>query len=316
MSFESFSHPEEWDLVNFRLKNELNTSNQIRSYINPFLALNDLLISLAQLYAHKRGVAWVSGVSPLLENTQPHFVREGYQIQNIKMSDLVQATDQGQSIIEALPKDTLFLVFFKDHALSSEKFAYEKLEEWCTAKKIFFILVSHEFDSRLTMLPNSFSLQCVSPGLNLVRLPERTKLTSAIGAYQNIKWNQNWIGHLKQLPANLESQITSWENSLVQLKWSYLGKPSGNRTLIKFDSVHGEMLVSKLKSEGFSNATSFADCVSNSPKSIRSWIQPVVSDDDLRGLVAFDFKEPKDIPPKVLIDDIVKRILEESEWKF
>ena len=75
-------------------------------------------------------------------------------------------------------------------------------------------------------------------------------------------------------------------------------------------------MVTKLKSEGYSNAVSYADCVSNSPKSIRSWIQPVISDDMLRGLVSFNFKVPTDIPPKVLIDDLVKKITAESEWKF
>jgi hypothetical protein len=316
MAFESFSNPEEWDLVNFRLKDELNTTNQIRSYINPFLAMNDLLVTLAQLYAHKRSVAWVTGISPLLENSQPHFVREGYQIQNIKMSDLATAADQGQSLIEALPKDTVFLVFFKDHALSGETFSYEKIEEWCAAKKIFFILVSHEFDSSFVIQPNSIGLQCISPGFNIVRLPERTKLGSAIGAYQNIKWQNEWSAKLKVTNIDLSVQITQWESTLSQTKWPCLGKRSGNRALIKFDSLHGEMLVTELKSEGFRKVISFADCVSNSPKSIRSWLHPALSDEDLRGLVLFNFTEPQDLPPRVLIDEIVSKIKSESGWTF
>jgi hypothetical protein len=316
MLFESFSHPEEWDLVNFRLKQELATLNQVRSYISPFLALNDLLVSLAQLYAHKRSIAWVTGVSPLLENSQPHFVRESYQVQNIKMTDLVQAVDGGQSIIEGLNKDTLFLVFFKNHALSGEQFLYEKIEAWAATKKIFFILVSHEFEKEFKLLPNSFGVQVVEKELSILLLPERTKLTSAIGSYQNIKWNQTWVENLKNAAVSFPSEIKSWEDSLSVTKWSYQGHRNWNRSLLHFDSVHGEMMAEKLRQEGFGNARSYADCVSHSPKSIRSWIQPEISDDTLRGLVGLTFKEAKDIPPKGLIENLIKSIRSDSEWTF
>jgi hypothetical protein len=316
MLFESFSHPEEWDLVNFRLKQELGTQNQVRSYINPFLAVHDLLVSLAQLYAHKRSIAWVTGVSPLLENSQPHFVRESYQVQNIKMSDLLQAADGGQSIIEGLNKDTLFLVFFRDHALSGEQFPYEKIEEWATTKKIFFVLVSHEFDKNFKTLPNSFGIQVVGNDLSLLLLPERTKLTSAMGSYQNIKWNQSWVDKLKNLDVNFESEIKTWEDSVAQAKWAYRGQRHWDRSLILFDSVHGQMMAERLRREGFVHARSYADCVSHSPKSIRTWIQPEISDDVLRGLVGLTFKDARDIPPKGLIEDLIKSIRSESEWTF
>ncbi|MBL7542311.1 MAG: hypothetical protein JNL11_00775 [Bdellovibrionaceae bacterium] len=316
MVLEAFSHPEEWDLVNFRLKNELATQNQVRCYINPFLASFDLLVSLAQLYAHKRSIAWVTGASPLLENVQPHFVREGYQIQNIKLLDLIQAADQGQSVIDGLNKDTLFLVFFKDNALTGESFDHQKLEAWAAAKKIFFVLVSHQAESDFQLQPTSFGIKVYASDLTLVFLPERAKLNSSIGAYQNIQWKDQWSESIKKKNIDLQAAIQEWEDSLVQQKWHYKGLRSPQRSLLIFDAVHGQIVVEKLKEKGFSNATSYADCVSQSPKSIRSWIQPEISDQVLRGLISLSFKEARDIPSKELIENIVRDIQTDSEWTF
>lgn len=316
MVFESFSRPEEWDLVNFRFKNELASQNQIQSYINPFLAIHDLLISLAQLYAHKRSIAWISGVSPLLENSQPYFVRENYQIQNIKMTELQSALDQGQSIIEGLNKDTLFLVYFKNHALTGELFPHESIEAWAVAKKIFFILVNHDYNSDLKLLPSSYVIQVPSPDLSLSFLPERAKLYSALGPYQNIQWRESWSQLLKGNKPQFEAQIKSWESSLSQTKWSYQSQRIWNRSLLIFDTVHGDMVAEKLKEKGFGNVRSYSDCVSNSPKSIHSWLQPEVSDDLLRGLISLSFIDVKDIPSKATIDEIVANIKADSEWTF
>lgn len=316
MVFETFSRPEQWDLVNLRLKNELATNNQIRSYINPFLATHDLLISLAQLYAHKRSIAWVTGASPLLENSQPYFVRESYQIQNLKMADLLLAPDEGKSIIDGLNKDTLFLVYFKNHALSGENFPYEKIEEWANAKRIFFILVNHEFCSDFKILPSSYGIQVVDKNLTLSVLPERAKLNSPLGAYQNMYWNEQWPALFKTKSAPLESAIKSWEDSLSQSKWNYIAQRSWDRSVLFFDSVHGEIVAEKLKEKGHSNVRSYSDCVMNSPKAIRSWIQPELSETVLRGLVILSFNAPKDIPSKALLDQITNEIKTESEWTF
>ncbi len=316
MVFESFSHPEEWDLVNFRLKTELSTLNQIRSYVNPYLALHDLLISIAQLYAHKRSIAWVTGNSPLLENTQPYFIRESYKVQNIKITDLQQANDGGQSIIEGLSKDTLFLVFFKNHALTGELFPYEKIEEWAATKKIFFILVNHEYTPDIKIQPTSYAVQIPSPDLSLVYLPERAKLYSPVGPYQNIHWKNEWPSKLKRTTHSFEVEVKSWESNLVQPKWDYKSPRSWDRSLLLFDGIHGDLVANKLKEKGFARVRSYSDCVSNSPKSIRSWIQPEVSDEVLRGLISLSFNDLKDIPSKAVIDEIVKDIKSDSEWSF
>lgn len=316
MVFESFSRPEEWDLVNFRLKSELNIQNQIRSYINPFIAVHDLLISLAQLYAHKRSIAWVTGASPLLENAQPYFIRESYQVQNIKITDLQQAVDSGQSLIDGLNKDTLFLVFFKNHALTGEVFTHEKIEEWAMAKRIFFVLISHEYASEFKLQPTSYGMQVVSKDLNLLYLPERAKLYSPLGPYQNIQWQDMWPSFLKRQAVQFENEVKSWENSLAQAKWDYKGTRPWDRSFLMFDNIHGDLVVQRLKEKGFSDVRSYSDCVSSSPKSIRSWIQPEISDDILRGLISLSFKGVNDIPSKTMIDEIVKNIKAESEWSF
>ncbi len=316
MLFDSFSRPEEWDSINFRLKKDLASANQIRCYINPYLATHDLLISLAQLYAHKRSVAWVCGVSPLLENSQPFFVRESYQIQTLKIEEFINAPDQGQSTIEKLNKDTLFLVFFKNHAVSGEAFPYEKVEEWATAKKIVFILISHEFEASFKIGTTSMGLQVVCPELSLVFLPERSKLNSSLGAYQNIEWQDSWASRFQSVVHPLEELIKSWEASLPLAKWVYSSARPWNRSVLIFENIHSELIVEKLRQKGFQKVKSFSDCVSNSPRSIRKWIVPELSDETLRGLIVLSFDEPKDIPSASLIQEIVQSIKAESEWTY
>lgn len=320
MVFDSFTGSEQWDRINFRFRKDLMSPYQIRSYINPNLATYDLLMSLAQLYAHKRSIAWVTGISPLLENSKPYFVRENYQIQNLKVTDLVGASDYGQGIVEDLNKDTLFLVFFKDHALTGEVYPHEEIEKWAITKKIIFILVSHEFIPEFKLNINSMGIQVITRDLSLVFLPERSKLNSAFGAHQNMKWQESWSEFFKfrsvNRPVNLQPQIQSWERSLTQEKWNYLGHRRWDRSLLIFKNIHSGIIVEKLKEKGFTNIKSFSDCALNSPQTIQKWILPEISPAILRGLIILSFNESKDIPSLSVIDDIVKSIEAESQWTF
>ena len=73
-------YPEKWDLINSELKKKLAKENHLRVYENPYLACFDTVIPLAQLFAHKRSVAFIKGATPWLESIYGHFLKEGYQI--------------------------------------------------------------------------------------------------------------------------------------------------------------------------------------------------------------------------------------------
>ncbi|MCB0368725.1 MAG: hypothetical protein KDD45_04575, partial [Bdellovibrionales bacterium] len=108
-----FPRPEKWDLLNNRIKKHLKSEFVLRAYENPYLAVYDLVIALAQLYSHKRSIAWIKGQSPLFDSVYPYFVREGYQIQSYTLEELEIVNKDSNQFVESLKKDTLFFLYIE-----------------------------------------------------------------------------------------------------------------------------------------------------------------------------------------------------------
>lgn len=129
-----------WELLNEKLINFGGTASSdctIRSYSGLAPAIWEIAQGTAQFYSHKRSVTLISGRSPYLGPILPFLYKEGFNVQVV--SDFGNAKE----FVEGLKKDTNFVIFCEDHAVTAETYAVDELDALLNEKKIFSLRVSH-----------------------------------------------------------------------------------------------------------------------------------------------------------------------------
>lgn len=130
---------EAWENLNDAVAAELNMGSDlaVRSYPGLSSAIFELALGTAQFYSHKRSVALIKGGTPHHFGILPYLYKEGYEVQvapeNFKPIEWV----------ESLKKDTCFVIYPEDHAVTGELYETAELEKCLNEKKIFSLQISH-----------------------------------------------------------------------------------------------------------------------------------------------------------------------------
>ncbi len=136
---------ENWDRLNeaYRLKAGYKVENPVKCYQNLYLAVDEVTTQLASFLSHKKAFTWMKGMSPLFDASLPFFLREGFQSQGVDWKVLEQMASDVPAWVQALPANTLFVLFFEDHAVTAQKTNMTQFENALAEKKIYLIRVSH-----------------------------------------------------------------------------------------------------------------------------------------------------------------------------
>lgn len=322
-----FPQPEKWDLLNNSIKKQLKSDHLVRSYINPYLATYDLIIGLSQLFAHKRSIAWIKGLSPFFDSVYPHFVREGYQIQTFTLDQYKEAQKDIRQFVEGLKKDTLFFVYFEDHPLTGETYDYEELENALSHKKIFSISVSHHsfFYQPKSFYPLSARICWYDKNMTLVYLGEKFKVNSVLGYYQNLGINMDSTVEKEQLESKIASfqskkffqnEIIDFESEFRQNIFINTSNRVWDRSILKFTEVHTDELAFRLNELGYKNIFSLSSCATASVKMFQKWLVPELPKDQLQNLIYFSFETKDDFPKPAEIKKLIADIVADSQWEF
>ncbi|MCK6598074.1 MAG: hypothetical protein L6Q37_06890 [Bdellovibrionaceae bacterium] len=324
-------YPEKWDLINSELKKKLAKENHLRVYENPYLACFDTVIPLAQLFAHKRSVAFIKGVTPWLESIYGHFLKEGYQIQNFNFDQVQTDKDNLISFVEGLKKDTLFLFYPEDHPLTGEIFNFGDLENLLSHKKIYAISVKHipmSVPSDKSFYPLSAQISYVDGQMTVVELGEKFKVNSLLGAYQKINTVGDTIKIVNELQRRFEENKVHKDLALKQeveklssLNYDMKEKFGGvnysyDRALLHFPTIHTDVLEKKLIAQGYTYLSSLASCSILSNKALQKWFTPELKKEICCQLLFLKFRNSKDVPSLDLLKNLVKEILEQSSWEI
>lgn len=320
---EIFPQPEKWDLLNNKLKNKLHSDSYFRAYNNPYLACYDLVIGLAQLYAHKRSLAWIKGLSPFFDSVYSYFVREGYHIQAFTLDELQSQAATLPEFVEKLKKDTLFFFHIEDHPITGELYNYGELENILSHKKIFSISVSHQSHlyKKKSMYPLGARVCWFDKNLTGIYLGEKFKVNSILGPFQNfseLSCHPDWEIKLESWKSRKELQkpIVEFEKSFPNENLIQTSERIWDRSLLIFKEVHADELAYRLNQLGFPQVQALSTCHSGSVKMLQKWPLPAIEKEAQSGMLLLKYSSAADIPGAELIRRLVQEIQNDSQWEY
>ncbi len=193
---------EHWNTINDEVKRHLGFEGPeaLRLYPGLGSAIYDICSGTSHFFAHKKQIAIVKGTTPFFQPLVSLYLKEMYQIQygqfqqlysdsaSDKKSTEIPSTASSSNIasapiasaevaesvlsavrpeeawVKALHKDTVFVLFTEDHAVTAEKYNWDLLDQLLNDRKIFAIRVSHHnhFFNRTSVRPYSVRICSVN----------------------------------------------------------------------------------------------------------------------------------------------------------
>ena len=314
--------PEIWDEINLKFQTHLGYSkeNPIKLYPNLYVAVDEVTTQIASFLAHKKSFTWIKGFSPLFDSTLSGFLRDGFQVQSIDWKVYQQVTSDPNAWVEALPKDTLFVLGFEDHAITGQKLDLQKVEEALNAKKIYFIRISH-----FELVPNKneikpFTIWIGPTGVNqraLVISGSRFRAPEKImGVFP---WQRDETIKTQQLKMN-QSLVEDFESKWMTEKFFDLNTPRRfDRAVLCFKDISAEALrfelIQNIKISNIEELIQTPNtCFFQSIKVLKSWWTPMPDPESLRGLIliAEEVLEGHDFSKQFL--KCVEKLRKQSLW--
>lgn len=314
--------PEIWDQINLQMHKilQLPVENPVRCYPNLYCAVDEVTTQIATFLAHKRAFTWIKGVTPVFDATLAGFLREGLQIQSVDHLVFEQHSHQANDWVEALPKDTLFVLGFEDHAVTGKKLNLQAFEEALNLKKIFFIRLSHfqlppETQSlspyTIWIGPSGFDSMAVVICGSRFRAPEK-----AIPFYP---WKAQSFENRKMLSEN-SRLVQEFENLFPDSVW--FGPHDSrrwDRAILSFSNVTGDLLrtrlLENLKGQAIpTQIMTTHSCFTDSIKLMKSWWTPSPSPEKLRGLIVIEASLLENSQFIPIFNSTLSSIKDDSQW--
>ena len=218
----------------------------------PFLgvaaAVNELSLSMAQLYSHKTSIA--VSKSPNFERLVVQFSRNGYRVQEFEPTQLQDPQDW----IAQLNKDTLFVLFERDEAFTGELYAMEAATQALEGKKIFTIAVSHNqhfFRAFPRCSDHQVEVCSAGPGRAVALLGARVNIPSVFALSLPWKeWDISDFLKVQTVKSEKRQEIEQFEKIHIKgftpLFKSEMKSRIYDRAAIHCEDVDGYSLISEL----------------------------------------------------------------------
>ena len=310
--------PEIWDKINNQLTEIFNypKENAIRTYPNLYCAVDEVTTQLASFLSHKKSFTWIKGLSPMFEGSLASFLRDGFQVQSVDWKVHQQFGQEPVAWVEALPKDTLFVLGFEEHAVTGQKVNLNLFEEALNNKKIFFIRVSH------FQLPDSSQLMpftvWIGPSgfgsLATVVCGSRFRAPEKVMPYH--PWKAPSFQNRKQLIEN-QTAIQNFEKNFSE--WAYFQNVSArrwDRSVLVFPDLSADAIRTRLiaKNVPEDQVVTPNTCFTESYKIMKTWWTPQPTPETLRGMLVIDAAAI--IKPDFLttFQSVIKSLQFDSQW--
>lgn len=320
---------EQWEQLNLQLKEHfaLPDSSSVRVYKGLAHAAFEVVQGTAQFLSHKRNLGVVKGQTPYFEPLLSSFYKDAYGIQSISHTELFSDETALQTWVDALKKDTSFVLFAEDHPVTGELYPVERLDEMLNEKKIFSIRISHfkHFYDKTSLRPFSVKLCALTLDLAIAICGERFKVPPTLAPHMN--WNVDAEMTAVQkldVPAEDRTLVESFEASVSDFATPFFSpadansvapvgsnvvSPTGSnvvapagannrlydRVVLKFNDISGEALLNALHTRlqldpslRYQTMDTTNLCRWNHYRTFSSWWEPKPSEESLEGLVIID----------------------------
>lgn len=284
--------PEEWEARQDLLRREFfpATTETWTPAPGAAAAVFENVLGLAQIYSHKRSVAFIHGNSPVFDSVVSWFLREAYQVQKKSVADF--ANDEAALVawFDGLKKDTVMILLAEDHPVTGELLPWDEIDRVANDRKIFVVRVSHQAHrtDRPVLRPYSSRICSVRSDLALVGCGARFRVHPVFSQ----RWG--WLGgDLAEVlrnefggPAVALEQVLAFEGLFPEANLlAGVNRRLADRAVLSFVDVSGEALRAELLNHGVSGVETADLCRWNSMKIHREWWKQAPSDERLRGLV-------------------------------
>lgn len=280
-----------WDDLNEKVQITLGISERVQCFGSSRQALYEITQSLTQFMTHKRAIGMITGLSPAFHEHLPYYMREGVEIQKSSYKSSIPLKEW----VEALKKDTNFVVFAADHPVTGEVFEQaDELEMLLNNKRIFAIRVFH----RPRILEDnqcgaySVHIHAYKNSCALAVLGNRYRAPHLAAHLQN--WDPKNFVHLQVLTRVADQKtVELFEAQFLDNVFIKGTAHSRNfdRAILVFPDVNADALFAKLKKhlpeslhEGLLTTSS---CDLGNLKLFKNWWEPAPSEEVLRGLCIF-----------------------------
>jgi hypothetical protein len=319
---------EHWEELNQSLHELLAVlpNNTLRTYRGLAHAAYEIVQGAAQFFSHKRHIGMVKGQTPYFEPLMASFYKDAFGMQVIPYENL-RNSEAIKAWVEALSKDTSFVLFAEDHPVTGELFPWEELDQLLNEKRIFAFRISHfqHFHRAPLVKPYSVQLCYLDPDLAVAKCGERFKVPPLLAPAMD--WDvPRILQQIQRLHRGHEEpqQVELFESQFLDLATPWFSPGAArlyDRVVLNFKDVSGEALLRGLQqtlqldsSQLFQTIDTTNLCRWNHYRTFSSWWLPQPSEADLQGLLVIDsgWLVTKDFAK--ILRQICEEIKAEQSW--
>jgi hypothetical protein len=293
---------EQWEDLNQKLRESLTVSpdNSLRIYRGLAHAAYEIVQGAAQFLSHKRSIGIVKGQTPYFDPLLAAFYKEAFAMQ-VTSHQSLREPEAAKAWVEALPKDTSFVMFAEDHPVTGELYPWEELDRLLNEKRIFSFRISHfqHFYRAGTAKPYSVQLCYLSQELAVAKCGERFKVPPLLAPFMN--WDvESTLQQIQKLNISREEpeQVREFESQVADLATPWFQSTTArlyDRVVLNFKDVSGEALLHSLQQSLQMDPSQFYQtidttnlCRWNHYRTFSSWWEPKPTEQDLQGLLVID----------------------------
>ncbi len=295
-----------WEQLNESLRGQLGFPEgdySLRSYQGLGPAIWEIVQGTAQFYSHKRNVTLVTGQTPHIAPALPYLYKDGFQVQTPSWpSDM-------KTFVEALKKDTNFVIYSEDHPVTGEIYDVEELDHLLNEKKIFSLRISHQnhLYKPVEILPYTVRICGYHPSAAIAFVGSKYKAPATMSAL--LAWDgENFTAGIQSVIKKSkedENLILQFERNLPSgfQVFKPTGKRSFDRSLIYSLEASGEALQKNIASQmkinlqkpGWESLIETTHlCRWGGVGTYQSWWDQRPSEEILRGLLVLSLDVVKD----------------------
>lgn len=296
----------------------------VQAYMGMPHALYEATQGVARLYSHRKTVAVVPPVEPVVESVLIAFSEEGYTLKYLTEEE---ATDATGAWLEPIGNELVFVIWSNDDPVTGRLYERESLNEALKDKRVFRISLNHSpaFIPQVLTRPAPFETRLLSvrENLALVLAGERFRVRPIIAS--QLPWEHDISG--LRLHAVEAAEVERLKKNVIEFEaklpngfkpyFSAADKRIYDRAVFYCECLDGSALIElladstgrKLGPAGSQNVfEALSPCRWNDPRLLDWLLKRGEKEDVIRGLVLID--------AAVIDDELSKRLDEAAATLF
>lgn len=281
-----------WDQVNQAVKGSLfpDFAGTLRCFTSTLQSLSELALGTGQFLSHKKKISVFYGASPSFELLIPTWIREAVGVQSLKVTEMPQNLPSAQEWVAQLPKETSYVLFPEDHAVTAEVYPWQYLDEALNEKRIISIRLSHHHHLVNDLTPMPFSIRICVLDVGHIMALLGTRIKSPAGMISGFNWSLDFAKEIAAIKRRAENKklVQEFEKQFVENQFLQTESRVFDRAVLCFPEINSDRLIQELirrLGPNLENLSGTSLCSWSSYRMMSGWWHPEPTPNQLRGLL-------------------------------